>query len=418
MSEIPLYTFLSFVLMLTLAQIFDHRRRYGSAEGYADDVRRQLITLLENAGMVCLPVLPQTGEILSTGTGRRRGLFEFLNGIRDLKQADAFIRDVDNRTGVLLRLSEAARRERCAPTVQVHVGKTTENGTAEVSALLTGSHDGAVLLVFRDITDQVRSEEDLRRARDAAEAGNIAKGNFLANMSHELKTPLNIIIGFSEIMRAEMFGPINNPKYAEYVQAMHRSGVHLLELISDILDMSRIEAGRYELNLSDYRPDALANECLMLIEPLAERKGTVLRSAVDASAADLEGVGDRRALKQIFINLLNNAVKYCPDGSLIELRISYDARRGLLHYAVADNGPGMPRDVITALGTPFVSAKRTADVADAMREGSTGLGLSIVKSLTELHGGGLHITVDEHGTTAHVIVPLKVQEESADADAA
>ncbi len=268
------------------------------------------------------------------------------------------------------------------------------------------SHNQNILFMWRDMSGSVQKELELRQALDIAQNANHAKGNFLANMSHELKTPLNIIIGFSEIMKKEMFGALNNTKYTEYVQAIHRSGTHLLDLISDILDMSRIEAGRYELSCAPYDPLHVAHEAIALIDPLAQYKNMALRLASDETAGAIDAYGDGRALKQILLNLLNNAVKYCPNGAHIELHYWLDATHKTQNFVVADNGTGIPTEVVHAIGTPFISTKRTADVADTMREGSTGLGLSIVKSLIELHNGTLNIHANASGTKVHVCLPL------------
>ena len=256
--------------------------------------------------------------------------------------------------------------------------------------------------LFRDATlerERLQSEllENLS-AKEAAEAKSRVKSEFLANMSHELRTPLNAIIGFSDTMRSRLFGPMQ-ARYEEYAGLIHESGLHLLSLITDILDMSKIEAGKFVL---DPQPVDLAESvayCLELTRRRAEETGITLTASVPADLPVL--IADPRSVKQVLLNLLSNAVKFTPAGGAVSL--SARAVDGSLHLAVHDNGIGIPGKALARIGHAFEQASNDPMRA---REG-TGLGLALVKSLVELHGGGLHIESREGvGTTVSVELPF------------
>jgi signal transduction histidine kinase len=253
-------------------------------------------------------------------------------------------------------------------------------------------------LLIRQVGAQLRVEEQLRQAKNEAEAANLAKSEFLANVSHELRTPLNAVIGFSEIMRDALMGPIDN-RYREYAQDIHDSGQHLLRLIGDVLDLSKIGAGRLELHDEPVDLGQLLQTCHRLISERARES----RVAVEIDLArDLPVVlADPLRLKQIMLNLLSNAVKFTPDGGRVTARAAPDAEGGVT-VTFADSGIGMtPQDIQVAL-QPF----RQVDNAMSRRYEGTGLGLPLAKQLTELHGGVLEITSEpEVGTTARVRLP-------------
>jgi len=256
--------------------------------------------------------------------------------------------------------------------------------------------------LFRDATlerERLRAElmENLS-AKEAAEAASRIKSEFLANMSHELRTPLNAIIGFSDTMRAGLFGPLH-ARYEEYVVLIHEAGQHLLSLITDILDLSKIEAGKFVL---DPQPVDLAESvayCLDLTRRRAEEGGILLTAEVPDGLPEL--IADRRSVKQILLNLLSNAVKFTPSGGAVALRIR--ALEGRLQLTVHDNGIGIPRGTRARIGVGFEQASNDPMRA---REG-TGLGLALVKSLAERHGGRMTIASREGaGTTVSVELPL------------
>jgi two-component system, cell cycle sensor histidine kinase PleC len=234
-----------------------------------------------------------------------------------------------------------------------------------------------------------------------AEEANQAKSKFLANMSHELRTPLNAIIGFSEIMEAAMFGPLGAAKYTEYSRDIRESGQYLLDVINDILDMSKIEAGGIHLAPENVELDGILADSLRVVWGRANEKHLKLRSHVDPG---IELKADRRALKQIALNLLSNAVKFTPDGG--EVTVRGRRRGGRVSIAIADNGIGIPKDALHKLGRPFEQVESQL----TKRHQGSGLGLAIAKSLAELHGGRMRIrSVLGVGTTVLVRLPLEVK---------
>ncbi|MDQ0454260.1 PAS domain-containing sensor histidine kinase [Rhizobium paknamense] len=233
--------------------------------------------------------------------------------------------------------------------------------------------------------------------KQRAEAANKAKSEFLANMSHELRTPLNAILGFSEILCTGMFGPLGSGKYDEYARDIHDSGKHLLNVINDILDMSKIEAGHMKLKCEriDFAP--LIDETLRLTTVSATGKNISIEPKIDSG---LSLTADRRAMKQILLNILSNAVKFTDEGGKIAVR----ARkvRGGVSLIIADTGIGIPKKAISKIGQPFEQVQSQY----AKSKGGSGLGLAISRSLTMLHGGRLKIRSREgQGTAVCIAIP-------------
>lgn len=243
-----------------------------------------------------------------------------------------------------------------------------------------------------------------------AEEANQAKSKFLANMSHELRTPLNAIIGFSEIMESGMFGPLGAGKYLEYCRDIHNSGQYLLDVISDILDMSKIEAGRIRLDFEDIALDSVLNESMRVISTRAQEKNLKLVSDI---SPDLSLRADRRALKQIALNLLSNAVKFTPDSGSITVRAR--SAKHFIALSIADTGIGIANEALTKLGRPF---EQVESQLTKSYQGS-GLGLAIAKSLVELHGGSMSIrSALGKGTFVLVRLPIEPQCLLSNAEAA
>ena len=236
-------------------------------------------------------------------------------------------------------------------------------------------------------------------ARRRAEAANSAKSRFLATMSHELRTPLNAILGFSEVMKSEMFGPMENPKYTEYAGNILESGRHLLHLINEILDLTRIESGRYELHEEPVRLADITDECHRLLKLRAEGKGI---DVAEEGPTDLPVVwADQRAMRQICLNLMSNALKFTPKGGRITLSVGTMPDGGQF-LAVRDTGPGIPEEEIPKVLLAFGQGA----LAHQTAEGGAGLGLAIVKNLIELHGGSLILESElRKGTEARVVLP-------------
>ena len=234
-----------------------------------------------------------------------------------------------------------------------------------------------------------------------AEEANAAKSKFLANMSHELRTPLNAIIGFSEIMESGMFGPLGAEKYTEYSRDIRESGEYLLDVINDILDMSKIEAGGIRLTPEVVALEPVLADCLRVVSTRAGEKQLKLDAKVDS---DIELNADRRSLKQIALNLLSNAVKFTPDGGAVTVRGR--RRGGKVTIVIADNGIGIPRDALRKLGRPFEQVESQL----TKRHQGSGLGLAIAKSLVEMHGGVMRIRSKlGQGTMVVVRLPLQPQ---------
>ncbi len=217
-------------------------------------------------------------------------------------------------------------------------------------------------------------------ARQRAEAANISKSRFLAQMSHELRTPLNAILGFSEVMKTEVFGPHNIPAYKEYSADIHNSGVHLLGLINEILDLSRIEAGRYELNEESVSLVAIVEDCHHLLKLRASSRGITIHEAFEPDMPRLWA--DERAIRQICLNLLSNAIKFTPQGGEIWMKAGWTASGGQ-YMSVKDTGPGIPEEEIPIVLASFGQGSNSIKSA----EQGAGLGLPIAKSLVDLHGG-------------------------------
>jgi signal transduction histidine kinase len=242
------------------------------------------------------------------------------------------------------------------------------------------------------------SREEAIVARDAAVQANRSKSMFLANMSHELRTPLNAVIGFADLMHSEVFGPVGDERYRDYAQHIQKAGQHLLDLINDILDMSKIEAGKMELEMADFSIDAKIRDCIELMREHAAQGGVEL--AADLPPGRLVVHADMRALRQILLNLLSNAIKFTPEGGRVVTRARIVD--GTLTLSVRDTGIGIPDDRIGDLGNPFVQLRSTAG---ASHDG-TGLGLALVKSLAEMHGGTMRIDSKiGSGTTVTVEFP-------------
>jgi two-component system cell cycle sensor histidine kinase PleC len=245
----------------------------------------------------------------------------------------------------------------------------------------------------------VSRETELRHALGAATASSKAKGDFLALMSHELRTPLNAIIGFSEVLGSELFGPLGHARYKEYARDVHGAGKHLLALINDILDLSKAEAGKFELCDEEIVTADLLVECLRLMRGRAEESGLKLEARFAPGLPNL--VVDRLRLKQVLLNLLSNAIKFTPAGGSVTL-LADEAAKGGFCIAVRDTGIGMAPEAIPLALEPF---RQIASPLSRTQEG-TGLGLSLVKSLVECHGGRLELeSALNQGTTARLVLP-------------
>jgi cell cycle sensor histidine kinase DivJ len=255
-----------------------------------------------------------------------------------------------------------------------------------------------IVAVTRDISERKDQEKALIEARDLAEGASRAKSHFLANMSHELRTPLNAIIGFSEVMTHEMFGPVGSPRYLEYAGLINESGGHLLELINGILDMSKIEAGKFDLSEEMFDLEEVSEQAVRFVKLQADRKGVALKLRVDPDAHTV--FADKRAIKQMLVNLVSNGVKFTPRGG--EVRMLAVRNAGAIEIAVSDTGVGISARDLDRLGQPF---EQVGGAHTRTQEG-TGLGLALVKAFSAMHGGEAVLSsVLGEGTTVTVRLP-------------
>ena len=263
-----------------------------------------------------------------------------------------------------------------------------------------------IVAVTRDIGQRKAQERALVEARDAAMGASRAKTAFLANMSHELRTPLNAIIGFSEVMTRELFGPVG-PRYQEYSRLIHESGGHLLELINGVLDMSKIEAGKFDLFEELFDLEEVAVQAVRFVKLPAERAGVTISVAIAPQAARI--FADKRAVKQMLVNLLSNGVKFTPRGGDVRIIAQADAKG--VEIAVRDTGTGISKADLLKLGRSF---EQVEGPQTRSKEG-TGLGLALVKSLAAMHGGE---AVLESELGEGTIVKLRLPYAAVNADGA
>jgi len=253
--------------------------------------------------------------------------------------------------------------------------------------------------VNRLLIESLKLRIELGAASAAAHSANHAKSEFMANMSHELRTPLNAIIGFSEIMRDQILGKGSTPRYVEYATDIHRSANHLLQIINDILDLSKIEAGKFELKEERIELGEVVETSMTLVAERAQQSGLTLASDVPNPSPVIRA--DHTAVKQVLVNLLSNAVKFTPIGGKVQVNVHADPRGGIV-VAVKDNGIGIaPLDIPRAM-----EAFNQLENVHTRRRSGTGLGLPIVKSLVEMHGGQFRLTSELGvGTLAEVTLP-------------
>jgi cell cycle sensor histidine kinase DivJ len=355
-------------------------------------------------------ISPAAETLLGTATSRLtgHGLFDrvhvadrpaFLTALSDAGRGGEE-RSVEFRVRRDLPRDERGRAEasdfvwlemRCRPMEQASTKSSTD--------------DIEVVAVMRDVTDRKHQEQALELARGETERADAAKSQFLATMSHELRTPLNAIIGFSEMIVQEDLLMIGAEKRKEYAQLINDSGQHLLSVVNGILDMSKMESGKFEILPEPFAPrPALLNCCNLLALKARENDiDLVIRAPEDLPQVN----GDPRAFKQIVLNLVSNAIKFTECGGTVTVSVAVDGTR--LALRVSDTGVGISEDDLKRLGDPFFQAGKTYQ----RRHEGTGLGLSIVKSLVGLHGGEISVQSKiDKGTTVTVMLPLAQQPSS------
>jgi len=338
-------------------------------------------------------VLNDDGAIERSGGGLDGELQERLSRNGLLGAADPA-----GRAAIALGLAEARSKGRDSV-----VFRLAGPGQTWLGLDLARMDDGRLVGAVRDATADHSREADQEARRADAEALNVGKSRFLANMSHELRTPLNAIMGFADMMRQRIFGPLPG-KYVEYADLIHDAGAHLLDLINDVLDMSKIEAAKYDLALEAFDAREPVSAALRLLRVQADESGVQLRGVLPSEP--LEVSADRRALKQIVINLVSNALKFTPRGGLVTVALA--AVGEAVELTVSDTGIGIAEADLARLGRPYEQA------GDASRQAQgTGLGLSLVRAFAELHGGEMAIE-SRLGEGTAVIVRLPVLQASGE----
>jgi signal transduction histidine kinase len=258
---------------------------------------------------------------------------------------------------------------------------------------------GGSLATYDDVTGSYSAERQLRIAKEEAELASRAKSDFLANVSHELRTPLNAIIGFSEIIKDQLFGPMGNQRYREYAIDIHDSGTHLLSLINDILDLSKIEAGKFELHEEAIDLEAATKSCFRIMRDRAEEAGVVLQHRFPGRVPRIKA--DPRAVKQILLNLLSNAVKFTDPGGRVLVYANVN-QEGALVLHVEDTGIGIAESDIAKAMAPFGQV----DSSLSRKYEGTGLGLPLTRHLVDLHEGELTLqSIMGQGTQVSILFP-------------
>ncbi|HUH49980.1 MAG TPA: ATP-binding protein, partial [Mycoplana sp.] len=253
--------------------------------------------------------------------------------------------------------------------------------------------------VIRDITQWKRTEEELRNAKRAAETANAHKSDFLARVSHEIRTPLNAIIGFSDMMAGERFGPIGHPRYIEYANDIGRSGRYVLDIVNDLLDISKIEAGEMELDFTAVGLNATISEAVSLVQPQANSQRVIIRTSLSTAVPQV--VADLRSIKQIALNILSNAIRFTPSGGQIVVSTSYEAN-GSVVLRIRDTGVGMTRSELEQAMKPF----RQVTTGARKRGDGTGLGLPLTKAMVDANRASFAISSSPNdGTLVEVTFP-------------
>jgi PAS domain S-box-containing protein len=343
-------------------------------EGYYITANRSLARIYGyDSPAELLAEITNIGRQLYVDRNRRD---EFTRLMRQNGVVSAFESQVYRRDGTIIWISESCREVRSSSGALLH-------------------YEGSV----EDITARKGTEIELIAAKEQAEAASRAKSYFLAHMSHELRTPLNAVLGFSQILREEMLGPLGTSRYREYANDIHDSGQHLLDIINDILDLAKIGAGTRRLDEEDINIDDLFADCAQAISESAAQRRIDLKITPPRDPITLRA--DHARLEAILVNLLSNAVKFTPAGKQVTLSAGSTAD-GACFLKVTDTGVGMTSDEVIKALQPF---QQIADVFTRRHEGA-GLGLTLSKAFTELHGGTLVIdSIPGHGTTVTVHLP-------------
>jgi PAS domain S-box-containing protein len=281
------------------------------------------------------------------------------------------------------------------------MGRTRQGEPLQLFMTMGRVDDGGdqLCVAVRDISEWKQAAEELTRARRQAEQASAAKSDFLARVSHEIRTPLNAIIGFSEVMMEERFGPVGNERYREYLKDIHASGGHLLSLVNDLLDLSKIEAGKLELSFASVSLNDLTQQCVAIMQPQANRERIIIRTSLPATVPQI--VADARSVRQIVLNLLSNSIKFTGAGGQVIVSTALNDD-GEVALRVRDTGIGMSEKDLAAALEPFRQLATSVNGA----AGGTGLGLPLTKALAEANRARFHIkSAPKAGTLVEIAFP-------------
>lgn len=339
-------------------------------------------------------ILSPEGRILKASGSARTLLWRRPEALEGRALADFIWRD-DHAP---LREALAEARQGGAPTMALRFHHP-DKAALWADVIIHAEPGGRFRALIRDRGGLHARERALRQSAERAQAEAAARADLLADLSHEMKTPLNSILGFADAMREETFGPLGHEKYDEYVELIHRSGGHLMALITTVLDLARIEADRYALKLDSANAGVLARECAEMIRLDAEKAGLSLTVNVAPDIPD--SLLDARVVRQILLNLLSNAVKFTREGGIA---VSAQAERNTLVFSVTDTGVGMSAEKLAGLGDRFTMVQ-----GEGVRGAKgAGLGLSLAFALAELHGGALTLeSAPGEGLLARLTLPLR-----------
>ena len=360
---------------------------------------RELRAILDTATDGVL-ILNSSGRVLS-GNRSAQALFGYDAGeLGALSLSDLLV--PESHRPVLEHLERLARRDGVDSLGAgcEAIGRVRQGGLVPLHITIGRIEDGEKLCaVLRDITAWKRSEEELINAKRAAEKASTAKSEFLAKISHEIRTPLNAIIGFSEVMMDERFGPIGSERYRQYLKDIHASGGHLISLLNDLLDLSKIEAGKLELTFVSVNLNDLVQQCVAIMQQQANRERVIIRTALHDNLPQI--IADARAMRQILLNLLSNSIKFTGAGGQVIISTAQTDDHEVV-LRVRDTGSGMSEKELQIALEPF----RQVPTVTHWDAGGTGLGLPITKALAEANQAYFRITsqVDD-GTLAEVIFP-------------
>ena len=382
------------VLMISTQGVAEDR-------GNATSLRRlenendELKSILDTATDGVL-VLDRTGRILSASRSAE-ALFGYeAADFAALSFGDLFA--PESRRSMLDYLDRLAKGSGLLDTGREAIGLVRQGGLVPLYFTMGRIAGGEKLCaVMRDVTAWKRTEEELINAKQQAEKASTAKSEFLAKISHEIRTPLNAIIGFSEVMMDERFGPVGNERYRQYLRDIHSSGGHLISLLNDLLDLSKIEAGKLELSFVSVNLNDVVQQCVAIMQQQANREHVIIRTSLPASLPQI--VADPRSVRQIALNLLSNSIKFTGAGGQVIVATALNDDHEIV-LRVRDTGPGMNEKELQTALEPF------RQLATAGRAGGSGLGLPISKALAEANHARFHITSQvDSGTLVEVAFP-------------